>query len=170
VAPPPGVLQRAVLVAVPLALVVLILVTPVLMGHQASPTAIPVFLAQVLAKEPWDPVYNETALLYLWSPLGVTIYDYLAINATGVDNYTGTQWSTNATRAPSLVLKFPANETRVANVTAVAIDEFSVYRFNATIEFKFDRGWFVRVMPEMQSAFGDWTASYSTPMRWEARP
>ena len=153
----------------PLALVVLIFVTPVLMGRQGSPTAIPVFLAQV-AKQPWNATYNESAFLYVWSPLGVTIYDYVAINATGVGNYTGTQWSAGGTRAPSLLLKFPVNATRVANVTAVAIDEFSVYRFNATIEFRFDHGWFVRVMPEMQAAFGDWAPSFSTPMRREARP
>ena len=168
-APPPAVLQRAVLVAVPLALLVLIFVTPGLMGRQASPTALPAFLAQV-AKQPWNATYNETAFLYVWSPLGVTIYDYLAINATGVGNYTGTSWSASGARLPSIVLKFPVNATRMANVTAVAIDAFSIYRFNATIEFKFDHGWSVRGMPEKQASFGDWVPSYSTPMRREARP
>ena len=158
------------LVAVPLALVVLIFITPTLMGHQASPTAISAFLAQI-ADEPWNATYNETAFLYVWSPLGVTVYDYMAINATGVGNYTGTHWAANATRVASLVLKFPVNATRVANVTAVAIDDISIYRFNATVEFRFDvdRGWLVRVMLERQTAFGDWAASFRAAMAREAR-
>ena len=168
-AAPPGVLQRAVLVALPLGLVVLIFVTPGLIGREQPPTAIPFLLVEV-AKQPWNATYNETALLYVRSALGVPLYDYLAINVTGLENYTGTSWSTNGSHVPSLWLKFPVNATRVANVTAVAIDERAVYRYNATVEFRFDDGWVMRVTPEDAQAPRDFRDMFSASMRREALP
>jgi len=168
-APPVGAFQRAFLVAVPLALIVLIFVTPTLIGRQQSPTTIPVFSAGV-AKAPWNATYNETALLYVRSGLGTAMYNYVAINLTGLGNYSGTGWSINGTRVPSLWLKYPVNATRIARVAAIAIDDFSIYRYNATVEYRWvDRGWTLAVIPEGQSAATEYREGFSVAMGREAR-
>ncbi|MEK6851825.1 MAG: hypothetical protein AABY30_04725, partial [Candidatus Thermoplasmatota archaeon] len=59
---PPGVLQRAVLVALPLALVALIFLTPALVRpRQPQATDIPILLVEVTG-HPWNGTVNETAL------------------------------------------------------------------------------------------------------------
>ena len=164
-ATPVGALQHAVLVAVPLALVVLIFVTPGLIGHPQSP-AIPI-LSVGVAKQPWNATYNETAVLYVRDALSNPLYDYLAINVTGLGNYSGTSWATSGTRVPFVLLKFPVNATRIANVTAVAIEGRAVYQYNATIEFRFDQGWVFRVTPEGDLSYRDYPV-FSVTMRREA--
>ncbi len=169
-AAPAGALHRAVLVAVPLALLVLIFVTPALIVHkQPPPTALPVLLVQI-AKQAWNASYNESALLYVRDAVGNPVYDYLAINTTGTGNYTGTHWSSNGTRAPSLWLKFPMNATNGNpwNVTAVAIQGSTTYRYNATIEFQFDQGWILRVTPQGDTVPHDYSVSFSVVLRREA--
>jgi len=112
---PAGALQRAVFVAVPLALIVLIFVTPALFGPsgQPGPPDVPSLLVQVTGEE-WNASVNQTVLLYVRSPLGVPIYEYLAINVSGVENGTdlaatcggiaavdGGNWTCGGTRVPS---------------------------------------------------------------------
>jgi len=168
---PVGALQRAVLVAVPLALLVMIFATPALIGRPQPPaTAIPFLLVET-ARQRWDnTTYNETALLYVRSALGTPLYDYVAINVTGVGSYNGTRWTANGTRVPSVWLKFPVNATAIANVTAVAMDAAATYRYNATIEFRFDQGWVLRVTPEGDTSYRDYTGSFSVGMRQEVPP
>lgn len=169
-APPPGALQRAALVAVPLALVALIIVTPGMIGRDQPPTAIPFLLIEP-AGEAWNATYNETALLYVRSALGDLVYDYIAINVTGVGPYEGTQWSSEDTRVPSLALKYPVNATAVGNVTAVAVEEHAIFWYNATVEFLFDeRGWVLRVQPEGATAPRDYEDVFKLSMRREAKP
>ena len=171
-AAPTGALQRAVLLAVPLGLVALIFATPALLVRERPPpTAIPFVLVQI-AKEVWNATYNETALLYVRDALATPTYDYLAISATGTGNYTGTHWSSNGTRAPSVWLKFPMNATNGSpwNVTAIAVQGSSTYRYNATIDFRFDQGWILRVTPEGETGYRDYSLGsvpFSAPMKRE---
>lgn len=142
-AAPPGAWQRAAFVAVPLALVVLIFVTPSLIGQEQPATDIPFLLLQATGRA-WNETVNETVLVYVRSALGIPLYEYVAINVTGAANL-----SANQTLVPSLWLKFPIGDAQVANVTAVAVTEDATFRYNATVEFAWDdAGWVLRVEPE----------------------
>lgn len=166
---PPGVLQRAALVAVPLALVALIFVTPaVVRPKQPQATDIPIFLAEVVG-HPWNETVNESALLYVRSALGVPIYVYVAVNATGMGPASGSAWAANETHVPSLSLKLPVQDGAAVNVTAMAAKEEGTFRFNGTIEFAWDEdGWILRVQPEGATSPRDWMERFTASMRLEA--
>src|SRR3989304_1636950 len=129
---PPGAWQRAALVAGPLALVVLIIVTPALIGQKPpQPTDIPVFRAEVMG-QPGNGTVNETLLLYVKSALGTPLYDYLAINASAVRGPIpgegacggvlsgGGNASCSEGWGPSLWFKVPMVVSAVVNVTAIS--------------------------------------------------
>lgn len=164
--PPAGAIQRAVLVAVPLALVVLIVVTPSLIGREQPATAIPILHIELLGDAP-----NETALLYVRSALGITIYRYLAINVTGLGAYQGANWSRVDAEAPSVWVKVPVPEARLVNVTAVAVEERGRFAYNATVEFVEDPdGTILRVLPEDATTPRESRRLFTVSMRREAMP
>lgn len=164
--PPAGAIQRAVLVAVPLALVVLIVVTPSLIGREQPPTSIPILHVELLGDAP-----NETVLLYIRSALGIPIYRYLAINVTGLDAYAGSNWSGVEMDAPSVWIKLPVQEARLVNVTAVAVEERARFVYNATVEFVEDPdGTILRMLPEDAVAPRDYRRLFTVSMRREAVP
>ena len=167
---PPGVLQRAALVAVPLALVALIFLTPAIVRpRQPQATDIPILLVEVTGR-PWNETVNETALLYVRG-FGVPIYDYVAINVTGMGAAEGTNWTMNETHVPSLSLKLPVEDGVAVNVTALAAKEEGTFRYNATFEFAWDEaGWILRVQPEGATSPRDWRERFTVSMRLEAAP
>lgn len=176
---PAGALQRAVLVAVPLGIVVLIFVTPAFIGHpRPQATDIPFLLVEVTGQA-WNASVNESALLYVRSALGVPLYDYLALNVTGVDPWADLRtecggllsggvgnWSCTETFIPSLWVKIPVVDALAVNVTAVAIREETLYRYTATITFSWDdAGWILRVWPEDVATPTTETDQFSASMR-----
>src|SRR3990172_2368115 len=179
---PPGAWQRAALVAVPLALVVLIIVTPALIGQkQPQPTDIPVFHAEVMW-QPWNGTVNETLLLYVKSALGTPLYDYLAINASAVRGPIpgegacggvlsgGGNASCSEGWVPSLWFKVPMVVSAVVNVTAMAILGETTFRFNATFEVTWtEPGLVFRVQPEGASVALPDRDAYTVAMQREVR-
>jgi hypothetical protein len=168
---PPGVLQRAVLVAVPLALVALIFVTPaVIRPRHTQPTDIPLLLVEV-TDERWNATVNETALLYVRSALGFTLYDRIWINVSGFDGTQDGNRSSAGTRVHSLEVKVPVSHGWVGNVSAAAVREDATFRTNATIEFGWDPdGWLLRVRPGGATTFRVHLEPFSASMRREAAP
>lgn len=163
-AAPAGALQRAVLVAVPLALVVLIVVTPILVGREQPVTAIPLLHIEVFGEAP-----NETAMLYIRSALGVTRYTFLEIDVAGVEEFEGNGSHNEATDAPSLLLKFPIDEARKANVTAMAEEEAGRFWYNLTLQVVADvAGPILLVTPEGEETPRQFRATFTTSMRREA--
>ena len=167
---PPGAWQRAALVAVPLALVALIFVTPGLIGREhPQPTDIPFLLVRVTGK-PWNETVNETALLYVQSALAVSLYVRLAITVADVGDPSATI-AANVSDAPSLVLKAPVVDAWSANVTALAVKEEVTYRYNATVEFVWDAaGWILRVQPEDATTPREYREEFRTAMAREVPP
>lgn len=180
---PAGAIQRAVLVAVPLALVVLIFATPTLFGRrQPQPTDIPLLLAEVTGQA-WNGSVNETGLLYVRGALGVPLYEYIAVNVTGLGGFPnfaadcggilaggGSNWSCSEAFVPSLFVKIPAGDGQAVNVTAVAVREGAVFRYNVTVEFVWDEAaWTLRVQPEDAATPQDYEV-FSVAMRLEAEP
>lgn len=164
--PPPGAVQRAVLVAVPLVLVVVIVVTPSLVGQEQPATSIPFLLIEVLGEGA-----NETGLFYVRSALSVTVYGYLAINVTGLGMYAGANWSLSATDVPSLWLKVPLQDARLVNVTAVAADERGAFRYGATVEFVSDPDDpVVKVQAEGTAFAREYRGTFTVPMSREVMP
>ncbi|HEV8594581.1 MAG TPA: hypothetical protein VGR51_03535 [Thermoplasmata archaeon] len=181
---PAGALQRAVLVAVPLGLVVLIFVTTAIVGQtHPQATDIPFLLVEVTG-QPWNGTVNESALFYVRSALGVPLYDYLAINVTGVDPMADLRtncggllgggvgnWSCTEAFVPSLWVKIPVVHESAVNVTAVAVREDTLYRYTATITFSWDdSGWILRVWPEDVPTPTIRTDTFSASMRREVTP
>ena len=161
-AAPPGALQQAVLVAVPLALVVLIFVTPSLLGREQPATAIPVLRVQVTD--------NETALFYVQRALTVALYEYVNITVTGLGS-PESAWSENVTKIPSLFLRVPVRDGWSGNVTALAREGDTTFRYNGTVGFVWDKaGWILRVQPEGATAPRDFREAYTVAMMREAAP
>lgn len=162
-AAPASMFQRAVFVAVPLALIALIFVTPSLVRPegQPGPEEVPYLLMQVTGKE-WNASVNETGLLYVRSPLGVPVYQYLAINVSGVNEtadlttscggnaaFRAGNWTCVATEVPSAWLKVPVEDRLVVNVTAVAVWEGRSFGYNTTLAYRWDQGtWVLREWPD----------------------
>lgn len=165
---PPGAWQRAALVAVPLALVVLIFVTPGLMGgEQPQATDLPFFLVRVTG-HPWNESTNETAILYVGGALAATLYGYLELSATEDSNAT---YRANDSNAFSLSLKVPVVDGWVANVSALAVKEESRFRYNATVEFEWRAaGWTLLVQPEDASSPRESLTDFRAIMRREVGP
>jgi len=161
-AAPAGAFQRAVLVAVPLALIVVIFVTPALFGgeEQPQPTDVPFLLVEFTAAE-WNGTVNETALLYVQSALGAPLYENITISVSGIDNgtdlgatcggigaFVGGNWTCTGILVPSLSLKLPAIHEEAVNVTAVAVREDATFAYNATVAFVWDQDeWVLHVWP-----------------------
>lgn len=165
-AAPPGALQRAALVAVPLVLVVIIVVTPSMLGREQPATSIP-----FLRIEAWGDAPNETAMLYIRSALGVTRYAFLELHVRGVGDYEGTTWSRAEADAPSLWLKFAADKARMANVTALAVEETAVFRYNLTLEVASDAdGPLLRVLLEDEDVPREFRETFTASMKREALP
>jgi hypothetical protein len=164
---PPGAWQRAVLVAVPLALVVLIFLTPGLIAPEnTQATDIPFLLVEVTG-EPWNASVNETALLYVRSALGVPLYNAIEIV---VRDPNGTS-SASGTFVPSVFLKVPVVDAWTANVTTMAVKEASTFRFNATVSFAWDEaGWILLVQAEDATAPREYRETFRASMRREAEP
>jgi hypothetical protein len=157
-------------VAVPLALVAIIFITPALVRpRQPQATDIPILLVEVTG-HPWNGTVNETALLYVRSALGVPVYDYVAINVTGMGAAEGTNWTMNETHVPSLSLKLPVEDGVAVNVTAIAAKGEGTFRFNGTFEFAWDEaGWILRVQPEGATSPRDWE-QFTVSVRLEEAP
>jgi len=170
---PPGVLERAVLVAVPLALVAMIFVTPaVVWPLHTQPTDIPLLRVEI-TDERWNATVNETALLYVRSALGFTLYERIWINVSGFDGPQDRNVSSEGTRVPSLEVKVPAFHGWVGNVSAAAVREDATFRTNATIEFGWDPdGWLLRVEPGGTTTFRVLREppAYTATMRREVVP
>ena len=179
-----GVFQRALIVAVPLVLVVLIIVTPTLLGGRSpQATDIPFFLAQV-THQPWNGTVNATALFYVRSALGNPLYDYLAINVSrvgGVGNVTmecggafmpgGANATCDERFIPSLWAKLPALHSGKVNVSALGERAGGRFWYNATIEFVWGTPtWILRVQPEDATSTQDYRELLTASMRLEARP
>ncbi len=158
----PGALQRAGLVAVPLALVVLIMVTPVLLGrHGPEATDIPLLWIGVTG-ERWNATVNETGLLYVKSALGLPLYDAIEIRVTGPD----APPMANATHVPSLAHKIPVFDRWIGNVSAAAKEDSTLFVYNATVEFRWgDPDWTIRVMPEDATGWFEVNAPFSASLR-----
>jgi hypothetical protein len=167
---PRGAWQRAAFVAVPLALVVLIFLTPGLIGRpNPQPTDIPFLIIRVTGGG-WNATVNETALLYVQSALGFSMYTRLALAVTDADDSNATLES-NALDVPSLVLKAPVLDGWAGNVTALAVKEEATFRFNATVEFAWEAsGWILRVQPETATTSRDYREEFRTVMTREVPP
>jgi len=154
--------QRAVFVAVPLALIALIFVTPTLVRPvgQPGPEEVPYLLMQVTGTE-WAPSVNETGLLYVRSPLGVPVYQNITINVSGVGAsadlgtacggkaaFLSGNWTCWAAEVPSAWRKLPVVDQLVINVTALAIWEGRSFGYNTTLAYRWDQGaWVLREWP-----------------------
>lgn len=165
---PPGAWQRAALVAVPLALVLLIFVTPGLMGgEQPQATDLPFFLVRVTGR-PWNDSTNETAILYVQGALAATLYTYIELSATEDANAT---YQANDSYAFSLALKVPVIDGWMVNVSAFAVKEEARFRYNATVEFVWGAaGWILLVQPEDASSPRESLRDFRAIMRREVGP
>ena len=164
---PPGAWQRAALVAVPLALVVLIFLTPGLLApDRPQPTDIPLLTVEVIG-QPWNATVNETGLLHVRSALGTPVYDLLEIRATDEN---GTH-AANATDAPSLWIKVPVVDGWTANVTSMAVKDLATFRYNATVEFDWtESGWSLQVQTEGEPSPRLYSEAFITSLRRETAP
>lgn len=167
---PPGAWQRAALVAVPLALVVLIFVTPGLIGTEhPQATDIPLLVVRVIGR-PWNETVNETADLAALGALGPTLYTYLEIAAVDVGDANATSVA-NASYAHSLGLKVAVVDARTVNVTAMAVKDEATFRYNATVEFRWTAaGWLLIVQPEGSAASRESLIEFRAVMGREVGP
>src|SRR3990172_5778935 len=148
---PMGVLQRSALVAIPLALVVVIFVTPGLMVRpgETQSTDIPSLIV-VLTGDPWpDETVNESAIFYVRSALGLPLYENITFNVTGIDTqvnmtescggagaWENTNWTCGDSRVPSVWLKLPVVDEGAVNVTVMTEHGSTRFWYNATFEFE----------------------------------
>jgi len=171
-APPARALQSAVLVAVPLALVVLIFVTPGLIGGPGfpQPTDIPALVVQIIGR-PFDTNVNESALVYVHSALGgIALYDYIAVNLSdprgrtnvtaycgGTTRIDGANWTCSERRVPSIWLRLAVTDQETLNLTALTVQGRLTFRYNATVAFTWkEAGWTLRVRPEGAGTYSDY--------------
>ncbi len=185
-APPASAIQRAVLVAVPLALVVLIFATPGLIGGPGSPqpTDIPALFVEVTGT-PWNGTVNDSALLYVHSALGgVPLYDYVGINLSdptggpsasgycgGTGAWVGPNWTCHEQGVPSVWLRLPVGTGASVNVTALTVQGSVRFRYNATVTFVWGAPrWTLRVLPEGAGSPSDYAGTFTDSMREEVPP
>ena len=160
---PEGTFQRAVFVSIPVALILVIFVTSSFFPPegQPGPQDVPYLLVQVMGED-WNESVNETALVYVWSPLRVTFYEYIAINVSGVEAsvnltsacgasaaFAGGNWTCVGGGIPSSWLRFPVADDLAVNVSAVAIWGEKTFEYNATVLFGWGRdNWMLREWPD----------------------
>lgn len=183
---PPGALPRAALVAIPLALVVLIFVTPSLLVRpgETRATDTPSLIVEFTG-DPWpDPSTNESAILYVRSALGLPLYEFIGFNVTGANppvnstefrcgagGWADSNWTCADVRVPSVWLKLPAIDGNSVNVSALTVHGTTRFWYNATFVFVWGvPSWILQVTPEGDETSFDNPVRFTTSMRPEASP
>jgi len=185
-AAPAGVLQRSALVGIPLALVVLIFVTPGLLVRpgETQATDIPSLIARIMGN-PWNDTVNESAVFYVRSALGLPLYENITFNVTGIDTqadmskscggagaWENATWTCGDSRVPSVWLKLPVVDEGAVNVTAMTEHGSTRFWYNATFEFEWagPNLWVIRVTPEGDENSFDSATQFTTDMQREENP